>query len=263
MEPGRVASRLRILVSIALMLAPLRLLANGATGPEALLEQYLNRVAATLPAHAAEALRKIEGTPRQLLATRSYLRADDGLRTRWSWSAEQIRAHTQSSEYRALIDETAQVRRRFEAQNPGYTLYANTEARSLELQISRFNTNKSVERAAAYLHKSALAEVFRPGYESPAEAESLERFKKFLTGWRPPTAAALAAPGLSRHGQLRAIDFQVMKDGAVVAPTEMATVKRNWDAPGWTQRLQAAVAGSRFRGPLQSPYEPWHYEYDP
>ena len=252
------AGRFRIVVSIALMLAPLPLLAE----PEQRVEQYLDRVAATLPEHASETLARIEGTPRRLLAARSYLRAGDSLRSRWSWSAEEIRAHTRSAEYRALIEETEQVRRRFAAQNPGYTLYANTEARSLELQISRYNSNKSVERAARHLHKSALAEVFRPDYDSPAEAESVERFKKFLTGWRPPTAAALAAPGISRHGQLRAIDFQIMKDGAVVAPTETATVKRYWDTPGWTEKLQAAMSGTKFRGPLRSPYEPWHYEYD-
>jgi hypothetical protein len=253
------AKRFHIVVSIALLLAPLRLVAE----PEQRLEQYLERVAVALPEHAAETLAKIEGTPRRLLAARSYLRSGESLRSRWSWSAEEIRAHTQSAEYRALLDETEQVRRRFEAQNPGYTLYANTEARSLELQISRYNSNKSVARAARHLHKSALAEVFKPEYGPATEAESIERFKKFLTGWRPPTAAALAAPGISRHGQLRAIDFQIMKDGAIVAPTDTATVKRNWDAPGWTEKLQAAMSGTRFRGPLRSPYEPWHYEYDP
>jgi hypothetical protein len=254
-----VAKRFNVVVCLALMLAPLSLVAE----PEQRLEQYLDRVTATLPVHAVDTLTKIEGTPRRLLAARSYLRAGEGLGTRWSWSAEEIRAHLKSAEYRALIAETEQVRRRFEAQNPGYTLYANTEARSLELQITRYNTNKSVERAANHLQKSALAEVFRPEYDSPADANSVERFKKFLTGWRPPTAAALAAPGISRHGQLRAIDFQIMKDGAIVAPTETATVKRNWDAAGWTEKLQEAMSGSRFRGPLRSPYEPWHYEYDP
>lgn len=251
--------RFHIVVSIALMLAPLRLVAE----PEQRLEQYLDRVAATLPEHTAQTLAKIDGTPRRLLATRSYLRAGEDLRTRWSWSAEEISAHTQSAEYRALIDETAEVRRRFEAQNPGYTLYANTEARSLELQVSRYNSNKSVERAANQLHRMALAEVFKPGYDPAAAAASVERFKQFLTGWRPPSAAALAAPGISRHGQLRAIDFQIVKNGAIVAATETATVKRNWDAPGWTEKLQAAMSGTRFSGPLRSPYEPWHYEYNP
>jgi hypothetical protein len=259
-----VARRFHIVVSIALMLAPLRLVAEPVAGtPEQRLEQYLDRVATSFPEHTEQTLAQIDGTPRRLLAVRSYLRAGEDLRSRWSWSAEEIRAHTQSTEYRALIDETEAVRRRFEAQNPGYTLYANTEARSLELQVSRYNSNKSVARAANQLHKSALAEVFRPEYASPAEAESVERFKNFLTRWRPATAAALAAPGVSRHGQLRAIDFQIVKNGAIVAPTETATVKRNWDAPGWTEKLQAAMSGTRFRGPLRSPYEPWHYEYDP
>src|SRR5687767_7075095 len=101
------------------MLTPLSLVAE----PEQRLEQYLERVAGTLPPQAAETLTHIEGTPRRLLAARSYLRAGEGLASRWSWSAEQIKAHTESAEYRALIVETEQVRRRFEEQNPGYTLY--------------------------------------------------------------------------------------------------------------------------------------------
>lgn len=227
------------------------------------LEEYLDRVTATLPAHVGDTLQKIEGTPRKLLAARSYLRAGESLQTRWSWSAEQIKAHTGSAEYRALIDETAAIRRRFEQQNPGYTLYANTEARSLELQVSRYNSNKSVERAAYQIEKSARAKLSQLGHDAPLDVAKVEQFRDFLARWRPPSAAALAAPGISRHGQLRAIDFQIMKDGAVVAPTEIATVKRNWDSPGWTEKLQAAVSGSKFRGPLQAPYEPWHYEYDP
>jgi hypothetical protein len=258
-----VLRRLRIVASVALALASLPLLADGRPPEPPPLEEYLDRVTATLPGHVVAALEQIDGTPRRLLAARVYLRAGNNLRTRWSWSAEEIKAHTSSAEYRALVDATAQVRQKFEAQNPGYTLYTNTEVRSLELQISRYNSNKSVDRVARHLHKSALAELHKPAYGVPAEAASVERFKKFLTGWRPPVAAPLAAPGISRHGQLRAIDFQVVKDGTIVAPPETATVKRNWDAPGWTEKLQVAVSGSKFRGPLRSPYEPWHYEYDP
>ena len=252
---GRVAA-----VVVALLLVPLQ---SFAAELEGVLDEYVKHIADGLPAKPAAALRKIEGTPRQLLAARAYLRAGENLTARWSWTAEEIKAHTGSDEYRALIAETEAIRSRFEAQNAGYTLYANTEARSLELQITRFNTNKSVTRVADALHKNALAEIGKPGYGSPSQADAVERFKKFLTRWRPPTAAALAAPGISRHGQLRAIDFQIMKDGAIVAPTDTATVKRNWDAPGWTEKLKTAVAGSKFSGPLQSPYEPWHYEYDP
>lgn len=252
--------RIGIVTLVALLLAPLRLALASTDDP---LDKYLEYIAASLPEKTAATLKQIDGTPRRLLAARAYLRAGGELRSRWSWTMDEIQTHTHSPEYRALVDETDQVRARFEAQNPGYTLYANTEARSLELQITRFNTNKSVERVAATLHKQAVAELSKPGYGSPEAADSVQRFKQFLAGWHPPTAAPLAAPGISRHGQLRAIDFQIMKDGAIVAATDTGTVKRSWDAPGWTKKLQTAMAGSNFRGPLQSPYEPWHYEYDP
>lgn len=245
---------------VALLLAPLQM---AVAASEDALEQYLQHIAAALPETAAAALQDIDGTPQRLLAARAYLRAGRDLRKRWSWTADEIKAHTKSPQYRALVDEMAQVRARFEAQNPGYTLYANTEARSLELQIVRYNTNKSVARAAESLHKQVLIEIGKPSYDSPDSAEAVEHFKKFLMSWRPVTAAALAAPGISRHGQLRAIDFQIMKDGAIVAPPETVTVKRNWDTPGWTEKLRVAMEGSSFRGPLQSPYEPWHYEYEP
>lgn len=252
--------RIGIVAVVAMLFAPLSLaVASG----DAALDKYLQHIAAGLSEQAAATLQQIDGTPRRLLAARAYLRAGDELRTRWSWSTDDIQEHARSPEYRALLDETERVRARFEAQNPGYTLYANTEARSLELQVTRFNTNKSVAKVASSLHSQALTEIGKPGFGSPERADSVQRFKQFLTGWRPPTAVPLAAPGISRHGQLRAIDFQIMKRGAIVAPTETATVKRNWDTPGWTKKLQTAVAGSNFRGPLESPYEPWHYEYDP
>jgi hypothetical protein len=255
-----VARRLGIVAIVALLLAPLQI---AVASTDHALDEYLRHIADSLPAKTAETLKQIDGTPRRLLAARAYVRAGDTLRSRWSWTADEIQSQSRSPEYRALLAETDKVRARFEAQNPGYTLYANTEARSLELQMARFNANPSVGRVATVLYKQAVREIAKPDYGSPDQADAVERFKQFLAGWRPPAAAPLAAPGLSRHGQLRAIDFQIMKGGAVVAATETGTVKRNWDAPGWTKKLQAATEGSNFRGPLQSPYEPWHYEYDP
>lgn len=252
--------RISIVAWLALLLAPY---ATVSASSNDALDEYLQYIGASLPEKVAATLQQIDGTPRRLLAARAYLRAGDDLRARWSWSTAEIQEHMRSPEYRALLDETDKVREHFESQNPGYTLYANTEVRSIELQVTRFNINKSVARVAASLHKQALAEIAKSKYTSPERADSVQHFKRFLTDWHPPTAASLAAPGISRHGQLRAIDFQIMKDGAVVAPTDTATVKRNWDVPGWTEKLQVASDGSKFRGPLRSPYEPWHYEYDP
>ena len=253
-------ARAGIIASVALLLAPLRLSADV---PGNVLESYIDHIADSLPENCAQALQRIQGHPRQLLAMRAYLRAGDEIRNRWSWSAAEIKAYSRTPEYRAFLAETQRVRERFEALNPGYTLYKNTEVRNLDLQIDRDNENPSLEKAGESLRRQALAELSKPDYESPLEPTAIERFKNFLIGWRPSTAAPLAAPGVSRHGQLRAIDFQIMKGHAIVAPTQIAAVKRHWDAAGWTHKLQQATQGSRFRGPLRSPYEPWHYEYDP
>ena len=68
---------------------------------------------------------------------------------------------------------------------------------------------------------------------------------------------------MSLHGQARAIDFQVMKGGKVVAGAEMAAVDALWSKKGWARKLRQAVQETHFKGPLQSPNEPWHYEYRP
>jgi hypothetical protein len=36
-----------------------------------------------------------------------------------------------------------------------------------------------------------------------------------------------------------------------------------WEGQGWARRLAAVMRDTRFVGPLQSPNEPWHYEYVP
>jgi hypothetical protein len=62
---------------------------------------------------------------------------------------------------------------------------------------------------------------------------------------------------------MRAIDFVIMREGRIVAATDLSSVARQWETPGWDRKLKAAIAasGARFEGPLKSPNEPWHYEY--
>jgi hypothetical protein len=186
------------------------------------------------------------------------------LRSRWSWSAEEIREYETSQEYRDLLADIASVRARFEASNPGYSLYANTTARSLDLQLQRWNSNKSVGVIAIRLQQAAARELARSTYPAHPDAKATLRFADFLRAWRPvPSAAPLAAPGLSLHGRSRAIDFQIAQDGRIIAPTEVAKVRSVWEGQGWTSRLAAIMRDTRFAGPLQSPNEPWHYEYAP
>jgi hypothetical protein len=248
----------RFLLSVAFLL-PFTAAAAGTAD----VASYVRAVAATLPAPSQDALLRIEGEPRRLLAERGYLRAGAGLARRWSWSDQQIASFDRTSAHRAFLEEVARVQARFSQQNPGYTLGAGTEVRSLDVQLQRWNANPSVGRVAARLHDDATAELRSASYPATPDAAAVERFADFLKAWRPPLAAPLAAPGLSLHGQLRAVDFHVERDGRLVASTEVASVRRVWERQGWAHRLRAAIEGSRFKGPLESPNEPWHYEYAP
>jgi hypothetical protein len=228
----------------------------------AAVDEYLLAVTHDLPAPAKDTLRRIDGKPRQLLAVRGYLRAGPQLQSRWSWSADEIRAYQASQEYAELLAEIALVRARFEAANPGYSLYANPTARSLDLQVQRWNSNKSVGVIAKQLQQAAERELARSTYPANPDARATLLFADFLRAWRPaPAAAPLAAPGLSLHGRSRAIDFQVTRNGRIIAPTDVSKARSVWETQGWARRLAAVMHDTRFVGPLQSPNEPWHYEY--
>lgn len=223
------------------------------------LELQWSRLARDQGAPVADALRRIAGLDRRLLALRSYLRGETTLSDRWSWSQAQIESYRQSAEYRELLVEIEMIRARFEHDNPGYELYANTEVRSLDLQIQRWNENAGVGRVASTLAR-ALCTRFNDKSELSADA-----LRAALIDWQPPVPAPLAAPGLSWHGRARAIDFQIHRGRTLIAGPEVAKIADTWEAQGWSRRLHAAITAvsTRFKGPLQAPHEPWHYEYQP
>jgi len=223
----------------------------------------LRVLTATLDERARGALARMGGLGRRLLATRSYLRAGEELESRWSWTPAQFDAYQRSQEYTDLRGEIAKVSERFEALNPGYTLHVNLEPRSVDLQLALWNANRSVTRAATQLRKAALRE--RCGRGASSDPSGHARLRQFLIDWRPPVLPTLAAPGLSRHGQLRAFDFQVEQDGRIVAGPDSTSIATVWTAQGWTARLRAAVrsASQALEGPLEHPDEPWHYVYEP
>ena len=256
MREASASSRLLLLVAGAWSTA------IGATQPTTL-DLYLQAVRQQLPTQVSAAFDRIDGTPRRLLAARSYLRAADRLTVKWSWTEEQIAEYERSAERQGLLAEIALVQSRFEQANPGYQLYANTDVRSLDVQLERWNSNPSVAEIAQSLNESAAAELNGRSYSGRPDATGTRRFADFLAKWTPPRAVPLAAPGLSLHGQGRAIDFQVMKDDALVAGTETSRIDDVWSKPGWTRRLREAARGTKFVGPLPQPAEPWHYEYHP
>jgi hypothetical protein len=141
----------------------------------------------------------------------------------------------------------------------------NPQLRSLDTQVESWNTTESVAAAADNIQRDAAGFVASPEFRSLDPAGASLAFRELLAAHVPEPTPTLAAPGLSPHGQMRAIDFHVQKGGQVVAGPTAATVASDWDAAGWTAQLQAAVraGGAQFTGPLQVPREPWHYTYVP
>jgi ribosomal protein L17 len=219
-------------------------------------------VSQTFPPKVSGTVERISGTDRKLLALRSYVRNRSSLEEKWSWSAQRIASFAGSAEYRAVETELANIRRQFEKSNAGYTLYVNSQVRSLDAQLEKWNDNESVGAAAKALEKVAGKNLPREGCQN---AEGRKAFSDFLAKWYPARTPTLAAPGLSKHGQGRAFDFQVKRGNEIVAGTDSKSSIASWDKKGWTEKLRAAVqaASSKFSGPLKMPYEPWHYEYRP
>jgi hypothetical protein len=229
------------------------------------LGRYMNAISAALDSRPRAALTRIDGTARQLLALRGYLRSEGNLGAKWSWTAEEIKQFESSAEYRAALNEVEKVRRKFAERNPGYDLYVNTQVRTLEKQIRFWNETKSVQVAADGLLAAALRELNGSAYDDAPSPASLNRFRQFLKSARLEVAPTVATPGLSQHGQLRAFDFQVQRGQQLVAGTDSASIVPVWEGQGWAKKLKDAVfaASSKFKGPLQSPREPWHYDYVP
>jgi hypothetical protein len=236
--------------------------AASSAEPGGKLEAYVRAAAAGLAPEQREALGRVEGEGRRLLALRGYLRAGRDAGPRWAWSREQIESYEKSPEYAAALAEVGKVRLAFEAANPGHTLRVNTQVRSLDEQLKKWNETDSIARAGEELLARAHEEVAGPGYGDGAAEADVRRFEGFLRGATTRVTPTLAVPGLSPHGQARAFDFQVMRGPQLVAGPSSPS---SWDAAGWTLKLQEAVAraGAKFSGPLASPREPWHYDYRP
>ena len=212
------------------------------------LPAYVTCISAQMDPRPAEAISRIAGTGRQLLALRSYLRAGAHLPERWSWSQEQIAAFEGSPEQRDLQLEIERVRAAFVARNPGFELYVNPQVRDLDTQIERWNSNESVTAAAEDILAAAQALIASPGFSTDRPERAREALKALLTGHTPVPTPTVAAPGLSPHGQMRAIDFQVHQGARVVAGPDTSSIAADWDTAGWAAKLDVAVPTTCHQG---------------
>lgn len=233
----------------------------GSTAAEPIsLDVVLTKLA---PPPSGDALLKIPDPGRKLLALRSYIRYGSKIADYWSWTREQVKAFEGSPEHQRLLAEIAAVRGHFRAANPGYDIYVHSAVRSLDEQLASWNSNNSVRAGAEELlaaHKAAFGDR---GLE-PTKIDG-KKLGAWLRDYMPAKRTNLAAPGLTRHGRASAIDFQIMKNGAIYAGASVAQVKSIWRAEGWDEKLRASImaVSKSFYGPLADPEEPWHYDYSP
>ena len=226
------------------------------------LDRMVVALALRTDARVGDAMPRIEGVGGRLLALRSYLRSGESLAERWSWTQERIAAFEGSPEQQELQAEIRRVREVFERANPGYELFVNPQVRSLDIQLVNWNRNESVAAASTRLLQDAVAHLGAVVGDTATREASLAAFLKSYT---PEPIPTVAAPGLSPHGQMRAIDFQVHRGAEIVAGPDTQSIVSQWDQGGWSARLDSAVreASRKFIGPLASPREPWHYTYTP
>ncbi len=208
---------LTVLLSVALSAAVLLFTAAVHADVAEPLDGYVAAIAAELDPHVADALARIDGTGRRLLALRSYLRSSAHLAERWSWTQQQIAAYQESPEYRELQEAIDSVNASFMNANPGYELWVNPDVRSLDVQIEHWNSNESVAEAAEGLAAAAREQVGSPAFAAAGPGSAARKLQSFLDDYVPVPTPAIAAPGLSLHGQMRAVDFQVQQGGRVIA----------------------------------------------
>jgi hypothetical protein len=196
----------------------------------------------------------------QLLALRRYIiKGGNAVAEAWPWDEQKKKAHAADSA--SMKAAAAKVMINFAAQNPGLTL-GRSEFRDLPRQVRLWCTNGTVLQASAHLLPRALRELAKHDYpEIPTSAGPIWRFKMFLRDYNPVPQVTSAAPGTSDHGQDRAVDFVVIKNGKTIAGTRGATeiIARDWEATGYGKALEKATKGTGLEGPLDDPYEPWHY----
>jgi hypothetical protein len=250
---------------LAALLSAAPAVALAAPDTSGLIEEHIAAIGSSLDARAAAALDRIEDPGSRLLALRSYLRSRRNLSERWSWTADQIRAFEGSAEQRHLLQEIERVRAAFVAANPGYDIWVNPQVRSLDVQLDHWNQNESVAAAAAALLDALSARLAAQELSHASTEQKRAAMETFLSSYLPSPAPTIAAPGLSPHGQMHAVDFQILRAGQIVAGPTAASIRKDWEDAGWEIRLEDAVrtASPRFVGPLANPREPWHYRFIP
>jgi hypothetical protein len=228
-------------------------------------------------------LTQIPNKYRQLMAVHGFVRHAGRINPRWPMTDAEETTFRGSSAGQAMQHEIQAIQRAFASAHRGYSLRVNPRARSLDTQITAWNGSgrggRIAENLGRDLWRRAGTELDSgTTYPEPPTATSKEAFRRWIaqhprtglnlrarvdrTTYHMPT---LATPGLSDHGRLRAIDFEVRRGGDIIATSDSTTESRAiWrGVPNWQTRLNNVITGvsANWDGPLERPDEPWHYTY--
>jgi hypothetical protein len=259
--------------------------------PQEKLQKYFEKLVEDLGATVAVPVKTTIyaiNEDRRLLALRGYLRYPQlnrgGMEDNWAWTDEKEQTFNRSPQKTEFDGEVAKVKREFRKLKPGYYLTGEVKARSLETQIRLWNINKPMKDIVSALNRSALREIARTSgnrtnptliYADDPAAADIELFKTWLMQDGLAASPTNATPGLSDHGQAKAIDFSVWKKGETrkekgvtitekdtqVAGQESKTMQTVWKDPGFSDALKNAAVGTKLVGPLLAPPEDWHYTF--
>lgn len=153
------------------------------------IDLYIEEMRRDLPNGPREAMQKIVGRDRKLLALRGYLRfirrhGIAVLRQSWAWTEDEYNRFARSADGQALRNEVAQVIRAFNRANPGYRLGTARTHRPLATQIDLWNGNGSVARIGGQLRRLALTEQRRTETVQVTPAY-LQALPQSIPGGRP------------------------------------------------------------------------------
>jgi hypothetical protein len=225
------------------------------------------------------ALLFITDPKRRLLALRGYLGKEEkegpkSLDDHWTWSKQRIAEYEGSAEEKEASRAIARVKANFEAQQDmkkaAFHLSGSPKTRDMPYQMKEWNKGKAIAGPAAAVYEQAVQEIRKPRYKDPPDEESLAAFGAFLR--KISVSLVRATPGLSRHGQSRAVDF-IAANKSVKLEASSSLIGL-WKSTGCAAALKRAVdavnaAAKRtvFDGPLTKARhgveEPWHYNYNP
>lgn len=233
-----------------------------------------------------ETIWQVKDSDRFLMALVAYLKVVESgkLDKKWTWDDEKIAAWKKTPERKEVENAVAAVAAKFaalpEIAGTGRTLTGGAKPRPLNKQIDYWNGNGSAKKLGGILRRGLLEEIQKPEYTDPPDAASAAAFKKLLVGGWPNSYlisqkkkekldsifTTNAAPGLSDHGQMRAIDFHVKVPGG---KDFHPGGDERWESSGMAGLLKKAIESYNaekgrkvFDGPLKSPNEPWHYDYN-